>query len=57
VSSTIIDGNRKVVTSTEIAVSFIDHSPLLPLKFLIWSLRGVVAGELRCFYSQSFGCA
>jgi hypothetical protein len=47
-STTITDGNRKVVTPTEIAVSFIDHFPLLPFKFLIWSLRGLVAGELHC---------
>ena len=47
-STTIIDGNRKVVTPTELAVGFIDHFPLLPLKFLIWSLRGLVAGELHC---------
>ena len=46
-SITITDGNRKVVTPTKIAVSFIDHFLLLPLKFLIWSLRGLVAGELH----------
>ena len=46
-STTITDGNRKVVTPTEIAVGFIDHFLLLPLKFLIWSLRGLVAGELH----------
>ena len=44
-STTITDGNRKVVTPTELAVGFIDHFPLLPLKFVIWSLRGLVAGE------------
>jgi hypothetical protein len=45
-STTITDGNRKVVTPTKLTVGFIDHFPLLPLKFLIWSLRGLVAGEL-----------
>ena len=37
-STTITDGNGKVVTPTEIAVGYIDHSPLLLLKFVIWSL-------------------
>jgi hypothetical protein len=65
-SITITDGNRKVLTPTEIAVGFIDHFPLLPLKFVIWSLRGLVAGELPhstvnpvvvldlCFYRCSY---
>ena len=64
-STTITDGTRKVVTPTELAVGFIDHFPLLPLKFVIWSLRGLVAGELhrstvnrvavldQCFYRCS----
>ena len=47
-STTITDGNGKVVTPAEIAVSYIDHFPLLPLKFVIWSLRGLLAGELHC---------
>ena len=34
------------MTPTEIAVGFIDHFPLLLHKFVIWSLRGLVAGEL-----------
>ena len=46
-STTTTDGNRKVVTPTELAVGFIDHFPLLPLKFVIWSLRGLLAGELH----------
>jgi hypothetical protein len=46
-STIIADGNRKVVTPTEITVGFIDHFSLLPLKILIWSLRGLVAGELH----------
>jgi hypothetical protein len=43
----IITDNGKVVTPTKIAVSYIDHFPLLPLKFVIWSLRGLLAGELH----------
>jgi hypothetical protein len=46
-STTITDGNGKVVTLTDIAVDYINHFPLLPLKFVIWSLRGLVAGELH----------
>jgi hypothetical protein len=48
-STTITDGNGKVVTPTDIAVNYINHVPLLPLKFVIWSLRGLVAGELYCY--------
>ena len=44
---TIIDDNGKVVTHTEITASYIDHFPFLPLKFIIWSLRGLLAGELH----------
>jgi hypothetical protein len=35
------------VTHTEITVGFIDHFSLLLLKFVIWSLRGLLAGELH----------
>jgi hypothetical protein len=45
-STTITDGNGKVVTPTKNAVGFIDRFLLLPLKFIIWSLRGLLAGEL-----------
>ena len=34
---------------TEIAVGYVNHFPLLPLKFIIWSLRGFLAGELHGF--------
>jgi hypothetical protein len=47
-SATFTDGNRKVVIPTELAVGFIDHFLLFPLKVLIWSLRSLVAGELHC---------
>ena len=46
--ATITDSNRKVVISTEIAVGYINHFLLLPLKFVIWSLRGLLASELHC---------
>ena len=55
-STTITDDNRKVVTPTEITVGFIDHFPLLPLKFLIWSLRGLLAGELHCSTVNLWQC-
>ncbi|KIM74759.1 hypothetical protein PILCRDRAFT_14197 [Piloderma croceum F 1598] len=42
-STTITDDNGKVVTPTEIAAGFIDYFLLLPLKFVVWSLRGLVA--------------
>jgi hypothetical protein len=45
-STTITDDNGKVVTPTEIAAGFIDYFLLLPLKFVVWSLRGLVASEL-----------
>jgi hypothetical protein len=47
-SITITDDNGKVVTPTDIAVGYIDHFSFLPLKFVIWSLRGLLAGEFRC---------
>jgi hypothetical protein len=65
-STTITDGNGKVVTPTDIAVGYIDHFSFLPLKFVIWSLRGLLAGELHhaavnivvvfdlCFYRCSY---
>jgi hypothetical protein len=37
-STTITDGNGKVVIPIDIAVGYIDHFLLLPLKFVIWSL-------------------
>jgi hypothetical protein len=37
------------MTPTEIAVSYVNHFPLLPLKFIIWSLRSLLAGELHGF--------
>ena len=37
------------MTPTEIAVSYVDHFPLLPRKFIIWSLRGLLASELHGF--------
>ena len=34
---------------TEIAVGYVNQFSLLPLEFIIWSLRGLLAGELHGF--------
>ncbi|KIM80417.1 hypothetical protein PILCRDRAFT_822545 [Piloderma croceum F 1598] len=43
-STTITDDNGKVVTTTNVAVGYIDHFPIFSLEFVIWSLRGLLAG-------------
>ena len=52
-STIIADDNGKVVIPTTIVVSNINVFPILPLKFVIWSLRGLVAGGLHHFNVNS----
>jgi hypothetical protein len=46
-STTITDNNRKVVTPTDLTIGYTDHFPIFSFKFVIWSLRGLLAGELH----------
>src|ERR1700679_1397825 len=46
-STTITDNNGKVVTPTDVTVGYTDHFPFFSLKFVNWSLRGLLAGELH----------